>query len=1064
MTDLSIVPAGAGAGKTHHIQTTLTNWVREGRVRPERILAVTFTEAAAGELRQRIRAALIADGNLEAALAVERAYVSTIHGLGRRLLVEHAFASGASPQQRLIAEDEQDLLIRRAIEENQALNELARNLGAYGYRANFQSDDTAEDSFRGALLGVISLLRTLGARGRDPAIAGFVENSIREGYLKPKGKAETLAAALQAAVEDLLSAFPRSLAEGASNATAKKDFRENFRNLSRARQILASAERDWKVWQSLRDLRKSKRGSPTPDGYDDLADAVMEAAEALPHHPGPLEDAVAHARALVEGAQAAMADYEARKRKLGVIDFSDMVTNAAHLLEQDPTVLASVMAEVDCVIVDEFQDTNPIQFTFLWRLTRQAKYALVVGDTKQAIMGFQGADPRLTTALTQQFETSPLDRNWRSDPRIMAFVNALGPCLFGPDYIALTAQNPAGESTAIEVIELASKRSARTGGKPPHFIADRLLAMLADERPMITDRYTKQLRALEAKDIAILAPTHKLGASYAEALRALGLPVRISEAGWWQSRIVQAAGFALRAAVDPADRHAALCFATLGPQTMALDTALKALIEVGEISGTELDAVRALWPDSLAMPIDRLVHEVIRAAGLRQWSDHLPDPQQMRADLLRFEAEASAFLEAHRDMREASGFYGQSANVFLGWLENKVSLKDEDKRPNPSGGEADGIEVVTWHGAKGREWPVVVVTGLDHKLDPRGGTFTTLFPGFDDLDNVISEATLAYAPNFAAPEATERFLARLRPESEETARRLLYVALTRARDRLMIEWPLEDGAAEAPFPITSRRLLADWCGLRLDGNQIQIGPDTFPARILVCQAEIPASFEEPPENALGAASHQPRFAIRADMAREAAAYVSPSQALTTGQSLPEGLETHVIHTGAHITSSELTHAADKGTAIHEALRILLQRPDLGARVAARCRLSSEDVQALSLQAECLRRALADRGYSELHVEQMLEITLPDGGRQSSIVDLIAESAEGYLIIDHKSGPVPDHAARFAGYWPQLAAYVDEVAKAGNKPVVAAGIFWTDTGELTLAVGLAAGSPVLAAAQ
>ncbi|AVA13496.1 hypothetical protein [Sphingopyxis sp. MG] len=116
----------------------------------------------------------------------------------------------------------------------------------------------------------------------------------------------------------------------------------------------------------------------------------------------------------------------------------------------------------------------------------------------------------------------------------------------------------------------------------------------------------------------------------------------------------------------------------------------------------------------------------------------------MRADLLRFEAEAAAFIDAHRDMREASGFYGQGANVFLGWLENKVGLKGEDLRPNPSGSEADGVEIVTWHASKGREWPIVVVCGLDHKLDPRAGTFSTKFPGFDDLDHVIEEATLAY--------------------------------------------------------------------------------------------------------------------------------------------------------------------------------------------------------------------------------------------------------------------------------------------------------------------------------
>ena len=101
---LVIVPAGAGAGKTHRIKTQLSDWVKRGIVRPERILAVTFTEAAAGELRERIRAGLLADGLVAEAMAVERAYVSTIHGLGLRLLTEHALAAGASPAEAAQAE------------------------------------------------------------------------------------------------------------------------------------------------------------------------------------------------------------------------------------------------------------------------------------------------------------------------------------------------------------------------------------------------------------------------------------------------------------------------------------------------------------------------------------------------------------------------------------------------------------------------------------------------------------------------------------------------------------------------------------------------------------------------------------------------------------------------------------------------------------------------------------------------------------------------------------------------------------------------------------------------
>ena len=102
MSDLfTIVPAGAGSGKTFRIKSDLTKWVKNKIIGPERILAVTFTEAAAAELRGRIRSSLLAEGLVEAALAVEQAYVSTIHGLGLRILSEHAFAAGASPRPRL---------------------------------------------------------------------------------------------------------------------------------------------------------------------------------------------------------------------------------------------------------------------------------------------------------------------------------------------------------------------------------------------------------------------------------------------------------------------------------------------------------------------------------------------------------------------------------------------------------------------------------------------------------------------------------------------------------------------------------------------------------------------------------------------------------------------------------------------------------------------------------------------------------------------------------------------------------------------------------------------------
>ena len=1045
---LSIVPAGAGAGKTHHIQTTLARWVREKTVRPERILAVTYTEAAAGELRQRIRTALIADGDLDAALAVDRAYVSTIHGLGWRLLVEHAFAGGTSPQLRLIADEEEDLLIRRSIEQDPELAIIARDLPAYGYRDVVHADDSAEDVFRRTLLDVIKRLRALGPRGTDPALVDAVEASVRQGYGKPVGQPVALAASLKRAIDALLDAFPRQL-PGGSNATAENAFSDNFLALTRARRMFATGVPDWATWQKLRNLRLSVRGKPTPDGYDELAAAVMAAADALVHHPEPLEHAVRHARMLVSGAQAAMADYAQRKRELEVIDYGDMVTSAVQLVSENPAVLGAILEEVDCVIIDEFQDTNPIQFTFLWTLARRARRALIVGDTKQAIMGFQGADPRLTEALTRTFATSPLTSNWRSDPRIMAFVNAIGPCLFGSDYIPLAAERAAGAGTALEVMQLANKRSAR-GAKPQYFIADRIASLLGGASETVVDRNFGHVRPLRPGDIALLCPTHKMCADYARSLRDLGLPVRVGEGGWWQSPVVQALVFALRHAVDPGDLHAALCLATLGPDALPIDAALKTLTRGEALGGPTLSAIAALSPAASALAVDGLIQAVIAATGLRGWADRLDDPAQMRADLLRFEAEAGEFVSAHRDTREAAGFHGDTAQTFLGWLENKVERKDGDQRPPPAGEQSDGIEIVTWHSAKGREWPVVVVCGLDWARDPRAPAFATRFPGFDDLDGVIEQATLDYAPAFAAPEATNRFLDALRPGATDDARRLLYVALTRARDRLILEWPLLDKPNDGPVPITAQRLLVDDCAMRLDGNSAAIGTAVFPARMTLCSPAMPAAFEDDRSSLAPASNREPRHAILARTPDAPIAILSPSNAITTHRALPLRVETHAICPGIMVSGAVLTKATDRGTAIHEAFRILLQRPDLAHRVGAHCRLDDIDVCALAIQAEALRASLAQRGYATLHVEQPVTVTLSDGTALAMIVDLIAEGPDGYVIVDHKSGAVDDPEARMATYWPQLAAYADAVKMVGRKRVNETAIFWTDTGEMTLA--------------
>jgi len=364
-------------------------------VAPEKIVAVTFTEAAAAELKDRIRRSLLELNRLEDALLLDQAYISTIHGFGLRVITEFAFDSGQSPQPRLLTEDEQDILIRQALARTEKAEKVLADLDGYGYKYSFNSGKSAADLFRDDILEVVALLRTIGWQPDKPCDLGQVKRWIADRYTAV-GDGRSVTKALNTAVESLLKDFPDSFAGvlGVGVAAATKDFRQNYRDL-RLAQHKGELNHNWALWQRLRKLRVSVRGSDVPPEYEDRASAVMAAADALVTHPGPLAHAQDHIEALLGAGQEVLTLYAQAKAQAGLVDYTDMISLADKLLQDRPEVLKELSSRIDCLVVDEFQDTNPQQFSLLWRLKQAGVPALVVGDLKQAIMGFQGADPRL---------------------------------------------------------------------------------------------------------------------------------------------------------------------------------------------------------------------------------------------------------------------------------------------------------------------------------------------------------------------------------------------------------------------------------------------------------------------------------------------------------------------------------------------------------------------------------------------------------------------------------------------------------------------------------------------
>lgn len=1043
---LTIVPAGAGSGKTYRIKSDLTGWVGEGLVGPERILAVTFTEAAAAELRGRIRSSLLGEGMVDQALAVEQAYVSTIHGLGLRIMSEHAFAAGASPQPRALAEAERDLLIRQAMAHAETLAGVKADLRRFGYKPNFGTNASVEDSFRGNVLRAIDLLRGLGDSGEDPSLADKAVERLQSLYGDVTKDPAPLEERLSAAVKALLADFPNDLTAHASSATARSEFADNYRMLKRA---LRPGElgRDWRLWASLSELRRTKRGAPTPDGYDELASEVIDAASDIQIHPGPLEDACAHLRALVHGAQEVMSKYAEMKREAGVIDYADMICDAERLLRTRPDILEALLSEVDCVIIDEFQDTNPVQFALLWRIARGAKRVLIVGDTKQSIMGFQGADPRLSEALEKNNPeaAAPLTGNWRSDPRLMNLVNAISAGLFGEAYVALAPQRPETGETFAEILDISEGRRSRKS-RPEDHVASRVAEVLAEGGAIVdreSDPKKPVLRPVEPRDIALLCPTHSMASSYAAVLERQGVPVRISAPGWLDSPVVMAARNALGFAVDPSDRHAALALLTLGPRAMPIQEAMTALADECLETRDELAGLRDLAENAPALPLETLLPRVLDAAGILEWASRQPEAAQAHADLMRLQSEVAEFVGAHRDFKAAAGFHGDSAQVFLGWLEARRSERDFDRHPDPGQSEGQGVEIVTWHASKGREWPITAVVGLDDKIGERPGTMRTEFTDFGDLVRILDKARLIWTPDLPIKEKRDIFVEDRREASEDDARRLLYVALTRARDRLILEWPefALKKVGDSPGPANHAEMLVLEAGLAPEAGCIQVGEESFPARILQCGAEEP---ELPEPATRGENAARIMFGELRPMTETARTPWRIRPSLITSEERHEFATRTVALDIPPSTATLDATASERGTALQKAMRVLLKRPDLRPRLAQATGFDEGTLDALQAQANALREWLASEGYTRIECEVPIQKRESSGSEFNGIIDLLAEGPLKYLILDHKSG-----GGAFVDYLSQLEAYQAVLGQRRwlGKPDIA--IHWIDRGNVEI---------------
>ncbi len=864
---------------------------------------------------------------------------------------------------------------------------------------------------------------------------------------------DSLTQRLHDEVVSLLKAYPSTMLDciQGKNASATTELRRDFANFKKAANK-ENLEKDWALWKSLQKLRVSGNSVKLPDDYIRAAESIMFAAEQLHVHPGPLNHQIGHLKGLLGAAEEIVAHYAQGKKESSLIDYTDMIALAVELITTQKSVFSQLKKQIDCVIVDEFQDTNPLQFSLVWLLSAAGIPTIVVGDMKQAIMGFQGADPRLFESLQKQYKDAlnPLVCNWRTQEPLMHFLNDVSAGLFGEQYQLLEPKVEATDLVPIEFVAFNSKRGTgvKEGSWLSSHVVSRIKELLADKKHTIVDPHTGECRSLKASDIAVLAPKHSQLTTYRDVLSSMGLSATISQDGWYESRVVQIVIYALSYLYDVTDKHAALYLSVTELGDLTLEQAMLLYVKGDKPSSPILCHLDQCRESVSGLSMPDVLSKVINALHLYDEILLWPEANQARANLLKLHDVSYDFATTFKETLASGGLYGSGIPTFLAWLTSKI--EEDDKQPQASVIDENAVVLKTWHASKGLEWPVVIVAGL-------GGSFTQNMPDlsigyhtFDDLDKILDASNIEYSPNFDDPKTVDKFKDRLIEQSIIEAKRLLYVALTRAREKLIFEWPAYKQESDAKIP-QYWKILTSSVDMELNEKEIIVNGMTHRCIIHKADGDYADDYDDS-KSIMAMGKNYGRIAINKNdyLGTKIPSFSSASVIETNNFDHNPIIQT--IGFGQGLNFDIGLSASEYGTLLHRCIELIYEQTlELDQlNLVIETPLELEHISQLNSDTKQLKKAIFELcGESNALFEHPVLGKSNDGTVLTGIIDLLLETEEGYWIVDHKSDRIDNVEEAMTHHLPQLKTYQDILNGYNNKPVLGLAINWVRNGQLTI---------------
>ena len=836
-----IVCAAAGSGKTAVLVERIVQLVKEG-CPVESMLVVTFTNAAAGEMRQRIGAALDLAARERPelgaqAMALSRASISTLHRFCGNLLREHFQALGVDPAFRIGDEQECGVLSAQAMEdalyacyevgsedflsadrcfEQETLAELARAL--YGFMMTRPQPWAWLDS----ALAVCAM--TEDELARSPA-ARLIADDAREQILQLQRDAlQTLALCRSekgpvhyeaACAQDvsLLGDLADAAARGYMLLRAELG-NANFAALGRkkkgdvfdedmAEQVKRRREGMKKAVAALKAL---------------LGASLEEAAQDLQRTAAPL-------RGIAELTRTYDALYSATKRQRGLMDFNDLEHGALRALQSEE-VRRALGERYRYVFIDEYQDSSAIQEAIVGSFARE-RGMFLVGDVKQSIYRFRQAEPGLFLARAAQYDRQEneaarridLQRNFRSRANVLAGVNAVFERIMHADvteieYDAREALIPGLEPREddppleMHVIWRGEDDEDEPESEETDDTPERELAAVEREALVAAGRIKALVgtpfydakaggeRPLAYRDMAVLMRVARGAASLAaDILSAEGIPVFCDASeGYFDIPEIRAV-MALLATISNGAQDEALLAALRGPALELDDRELaqirmhtpdtkipyhEAVRRYREEMADDLAGKLKAFEDKLAFwrlcarhqGVDALIERIYSETLFLAKAGALPGGAARQANLHLLVSRARAFMLSQ----------GGSVHAFLRYAA-RLKAGGDAMSASAIGESEDVVRIMTTHKSKGLEFPVVFVLGMGRKMSTRGQSAPLLMHADLGAGLVCVDTDLG-----SERDTLLRRAIRIKTAREQLAEeiRILYVAMTRARERLIL--------------------------------------------------------------------------------------------------------------------------------------------------------------------------------------------------------------------------------------------------------------------------------------